>query len=139
MQYFVKVTVSCIVKICSFCKKRCLLFVTVDLSLKYDNVFMAFKQNLTLTPQARMEATMQHEITRLTSENLVSQIITAVIIVHVSFILTAFVSCRNMSAVICSYYSDELCPLTKIIVLVSSLVFLHLILHAIICYTVLKN
>ena len=31
-------------------------------------------QNLTLTPEAKIEATMQHEITRLTSENLVSLI-----------------------------------------------------------------
>ena len=29
-------------------------------------------QSLTMNPEARMEATMQHEITRLTSENLVS-------------------------------------------------------------------
>ena len=28
-------------------------------------------QNLTLGPEAKIEATMQHEITRLTSENLV--------------------------------------------------------------------
>ena len=30
-----------------------------------------FLQNLTLGPEAKIEATMQHEITRLTSENLV--------------------------------------------------------------------
>ena len=31
-------------------------------------------QNLTLSPEVKIEASMQHEITRLTSENLVSQI-----------------------------------------------------------------
>ena len=31
-------------------------------------------QNLTMTPEAKIEATMQHEITRLTSENLVGPV-----------------------------------------------------------------
>ena len=33
---------------------------------------LLFRQNLSLTPEAKIEATMQHEIIRLTSENLVS-------------------------------------------------------------------
>ena len=33
-----------------------------------------FLQNLTLSPDARIEATMQHEIARLTSENLVTML-----------------------------------------------------------------
>jgi len=40
--------------------------------LVFTNCVCCVCQSLTMTPEARMEATMQHEITRLTSENLVS-------------------------------------------------------------------
>ncbi len=36
-------------------------------------MYVCVFQNLTLGPEAKIEATMQHEITRLTSENLVKR------------------------------------------------------------------
>ena len=54
------------------------MFLLIMSLLRYENLnltkilFFVFFQNLTLGPQAKIEATMQHEITRMTSENLVN-------------------------------------------------------------------
>lgn len=44
----------------------------IDVTFWLIAYFVCAIQNLTMTPEAKIEATMQHEITRLTSENLVS-------------------------------------------------------------------